>query len=63
MNSDLHTLDSALCACPSDIGEEDFLLHLEQDPGFTSPHCVENLKSVLGISCSLQPSLLKEIQL
>jgi len=49
--------------CPSDIGEEDFLLHLEQDPGFTNPHCVENLKSVLGISCSLQPSLLKEIQL
>jgi len=47
----------------SDIGEEDFLLHLEQDPGFTNPHCVENLKSVLGISCSLQPSLLKEIQL
>ena len=47
----------------SDVGEEDFLLHLKRDPGFINSHCVENLKSVLGISTTLQPSLLKDIQL
>lgn len=47
----------------SDVGEEDFLLHLKRDPGFINSHCVENLKSVLGISTTLQPSLLRDIQL
>ena len=50
-------------ACTSDLGEEDFLLHLKQDPGFTNPHCVDNLKSVLGITTSFQPSLLRDTQL
>lgn len=41
----------------------DFLQQLEEDPGFCNPHCVENLKAVLGISSTVRPSLLREIQL
>ncbi|KAL5471477.1 hypothetical protein EMCRGX_G029597 [Ephydatia muelleri] len=41
---------------------DDFLRHLESDPGFENPLCVENLKLALGIVNIPQPSLLNCIR-
>ena len=49
---------------PSFVPEHDFLSQLDDDPGFTNPQAVANLRDLLGLSSSgLRPTLIRDLQL